>query len=459
MKSHHKNQLPTFCHCARCRGLVKQKPRTIDDHRTRYPRSSNTPGLLGETEDEDASGARGPSGGPNVADAPPHEFPSSPDPHRCTRPASRVSDPLSAGAKSGSLSPERSGPHVPIGANELEGLLDPEPFELEDEHAFDNLLDDLPGNHWHEQHHHFLGLAGQNSETGDIIDPNNVLYDENFGLPDGGDAHNDAAMPQFQFLPGEEPEPAPDDDGDDDIDPEALCAAFDEHELIRNAYIDAFVQKSLYGATQRALKHQLKAARRTIAAHPDISAENIAAMAQTIGTAERRLGVSTSALITTFTLCPNCQRRYTPEYIANTDDVTCLNEDCNGVLFTICRLASGRKQRVSNLTYPFASPIAWIRHLLSLAGMAELLQTWRTSPEDHDQMSQPIHSDEWMRNLDPDEPLADISEGWGWRSIQARLVRHYNPQTGDVGDESQLDPPVRFVNLPFGLSLSLNTDW
>ncbi|KAF8599162.1 hypothetical protein BDV93DRAFT_511870 [Ceratobasidium sp. AG-I] len=121
----------------------------------------------------------------------------------------------------------------------------------------------------------------------DGFDLNNELYDEYFGLPDGENQSPEAALPVFQLELDDEFEATPDDDPDDEGDDGAQCAAFAEHKLIRNAYIDAFVQKSLYGATHRALKHQLKAARRTIATHPDVSAEDITHMAQSIGTAER----------------------------------------------------------------------------------------------------------------------------------------------------------------------------
>ncbi|QRV73333.1 Transposase family tnp2 [Ceratobasidium sp. AG-Ba] len=55
--------------------------------------------------------------------------------------------------------------------------------------------------------------------------------------------------------------------------------------------------------------------------------------------------------------------------------------------------------------------------------------------------------------------MGDLYDGWGWRSIRAGLERRTNPRTGTVGDESPFQPPVRFTSLPFGLSLTLNTDW
>jgi hypothetical protein len=200
----------------------------------------------------------------------------------------------------------------------------------------------------------------------------------------------------------------------------------------------------------------LKSAQRTISSYPNIHADDIAAMAQTIGTAERRLGVSTDNIITTYTLC---KWQYSPAYIADTDDDTCLNDNCPGTLFTMRHLASGLQRRVPNLTFPFALPITWIQHILSLSGMAELMQTWRTFPDVRQGLVAPISSEVWMENLDMNCPLGDISDGWGWCSTMAGLEWAVDSLTGDVSDRSILDPPVRVSSLPFGISLSLNTDW
>jgi hypothetical protein len=110
-------------------------------------------------------------------------------------------------------------------------------------------------------------------------------------------------------------------------------------------------------------------------------------------------------------------------------------------------------------TFLFASPIAWIRHMLNLARVPELLQTWRTQESDAELLTAPVSAQEYINHLDVHSPIADICDGWGWRSTEAGLERIYNPNTGDVIDQSTLEQPVRFVSLPFGLSLSLNTDW
>ncbi|KAG8740271.1 hypothetical protein FRC10_004526, partial [Ceratobasidium sp. 414] len=264
--------------------------------------------------------------------------------------------------------------------------------ELAREYDFDRLFDE------EEDRHRYVQGDGARNDGGIFgLGLEEELDGVDFGLPNDGHRGVDpaaAALPRFQLpddIEPDDPEDQPDAGGADD-DPDALCAAFREPDLIRNAYIDTLVQKTLYGATHRALKHQLKTARRTISAHPDITVEQTAKMAQTIGTVERRLGVNTDDIITTFTLCPACKRRYSPEYIRETDNEHCLNEGCEGTLFTIRTLASGGRRRISNLTYPYASPIAWLRHMLSQAGMAELMQTWRTGNDDHEQLTAPVSS-------------------------------------------------------------------
>jgi hypothetical protein len=107
-----------------------------------------------------------------------------------------------------------------------------------DEYPFDRLL----GDPLDDRHRGFWFFEPDVGPDEDDLD--NGLYNADFGLPDGEDPPDGAALPRFQLaLDGldEEPELEPDNDpGDEGNDPEAFCAAFREHELIRNAYIDAF---------------------------------------------------------------------------------------------------------------------------------------------------------------------------------------------------------------------------
>ncbi|QRW11426.1 Transposase family tnp2 [Ceratobasidium sp. AG-Ba] len=331
--------------------------------------------------------------------------------------------------------------------------------KLHCEYPFDQLIHNLgqefpPFDHTFTQH----DFAEYDAEE-DGVNMNEALYDENFGLPDNDELHPNRDADKYSFQFKEELEVTLNQNNIDSQENDVYCAAFEEPELIRNAYIDAFIQKSLYGATHCAIKHQLRASRRALATHPSIHPEDLAKMAQTIETVEKRLGVNSNSLITTFTLCPACGRLYTQEYIDGAGDSRCLNERCPGVLFVVRRLASGSQRRVLTVTYPFALSIAWLRHMLSLPGMAELMQHWRTEDGDNEWLQPPVLNKTWMQNMKPNKPIGDMCDGWGWRSNEAGLERYVDPRTGNVIDKSTLDPPVRFVSLPFGILLSLNTDW
>jgi hypothetical protein len=187
-------------------------------------------------------------------------------------------------------------------------------------------------------------------------------------------------------------------------------------------------------------------------------------MAQSIQTVERQLGLSTGDIITTYTLCPICKRCYDPAYIASTDHNNCENEGCNGILFDMKELASRERWRVSQLTYPVASLIAWLQCMFSRPGVAELVQDWCEGDDDYEDNAAPIHPDEWMEMLEHDRILGDISTGYGWCAAEAgmeRVVDLEGDAQGDdiVYDQSTLESALRFISLEFGLSLSMNTDW
>jgi hypothetical protein len=327
------------------------------------------------------------------------------------------------------------------------------------EHQFDQLFDDEAALEA-QIDEELLGDLDEDLGSGADSDLEDDYYSENFGLPDANEEPlGDVPLErQFQLPLDDNPEP-PGDDPDDEVDLGERCAAFRGPRLIRNAYADALIQKIRFGATHPALKHQLKSARRQISTHPDLHAHDLFKMAVTIGTAERGLGVSTEDLITTFTLCPTCKRRYSPTYISNATDNVCLNNDCSGILFIERTLATRSRRRISNLTYPFASPIIWLQDLLNLCGVAELMQNWQHDEDDHNWGTAPVPWESWIRHLDANKPLGDLSDGWRWRSTEAGLERIVDDRTHVVYDRSVVNPAIRFVGLPFGISLSMNTDW
>ncbi|KAG9118797.1 hypothetical protein FRC07_006509 [Ceratobasidium sp. 392] len=316
-----------------------QKARTIEDHRTRYPRQADN----AQAGPQTGAGPSHIGNPPNPAD--PHVSPTSSPNHTMmgddfepeSPVVSRIEDndrmdidpprPQSLFAPGDNL-PQVPGenilqPDSPIAPDVGPELLDVAE-ELAREYRFDRLVDEEDDRRRHELGDH---AGDDHGEFGFGLE--NGIDDVDFGLPNGEDRDvglAGAALPRFQLPEDIEPD-----------DPEDQPEGDDGGEGP-----DALFQKTLYGATHRALKHQLKTARRTISAHPDIVVEDITKMAQTIGTVERRLGVNTDDMITTFTLCPICKRRYSPEYIRETNNEHCLNNGCEGTLFTIRPLASGR---------------------------------------------------------------------------------------------------------------------
>ncbi|QRV95522.1 Transposase family tnp2 [Ceratobasidium sp. AG-Ba] len=419
-KSHHKNQPPAFCHCGRCLGVVKQKPRTIEDHRSRYPRELATVpesqiNVLNALDTVDEQPAE-------EVDYPIDDEQQAAEAQDCYAPRlgldveqhlelepivpsmSHTPSPIS----DTNLSPPRlSSPQDEI--DMLDDIEGDEPLEVppETEHvyAFDNLLEQLPGPR------DFLQPPAGRPEYNEGNENYDAQFDPDFGLPvRENEQYNNNVQYVFDF--NDDLQDAEDNNETEDEIETTQHSAFREPDLIRNAYIDAFVQKHLYGATHRALKHQLKASKRSISAHPDIHIEHTSRMAQTITTAEKRLGLDTDGIITVFVLCPICRRRYSQDYIAQTDSALCLNEDCSGVLFTLRKLASGKTRRVAHMTYPFALPIAWIKHMLSLPGMAELMQHWQNDRDDKDRLKSLVTSEDWMENLDPHKPMGDLCNGF-----------------------------------------------
>ncbi|KDN42594.1 hypothetical protein RSAG8_06737, partial [Rhizoctonia solani AG-8 WAC10335] len=204
------------------------------------------------------------------------------------------------------------------------------------------------------------------------------IFDE-FGLPriyhEPPDEDQQPFVLPWENQPAEGPDPDPNPEPDGPIDPAEYCAAFQEHPLVCNAYVDAIVQKILYGANQHASTHQLKAAQRQLRSNPDVPVEDLARMALTIRTVERRLGLDSSDIVKIYMLCPLCGRSYSPTYISDANTDACQNDNCDGVLYDIQKLASGQRKRVSRRTYPYASIIAWIHRLLNQPGMSEFQPT------------------------------------------------------------------------------------
>ena len=97
--------------------------------------------------------------------------------------------------------------------------------------------------------------------------------------------------------------------------------------------------------------------------------------------------------------------------------------------------------------------------ILARPGKWEDFQLWRTdddAPGRVAPLAQPPTGYDAFG--DPGVRLCDVTDGWGWRAIQAGLERR---RTGrwDVEDVDVHQIHQRFVALPCGLVLQLNVDW
>ncbi|KAJ7831721.1 hypothetical protein B0H14DRAFT_3713240 [Mycena olivaceomarginata] len=59
---------------------------------------------------------------------------------------------------------------------------------------------------------------------------------------------------------------------------------------------------------------------------------------------------------------------------------------------------------------------------------------------------------------DPNKPMTDITDGWGWRAIQAELEQRRNG-VWEVRDVDVLELKQQFVALPNGIVIQINIDW
>jgi hypothetical protein len=235
--------------------------------------------------------------------------------------------------------------------------------------------------------------------------------------------------------------------------------AFDEHPVIRNAYIHVFASAAFGSATHAQCQDNLTAQHSTISAleDPHNPIEGLESMARTLPTLERRLGVNPDAHITYFFLCPDCWKRHHPNELTKLESSQCSQEECSGILYTVKRTARRAEKRTPTKIMPYNSPKGAIARLLRRPGMWEQCQLWRKDG-DHEP-SELLDAEDFFAG-DPDAPIDDIYDGFGWRQFPAFLERRWDPQRRRVEDVVVAPGPVRrFVSLPCGLLVAINIDW
>lgn len=255
-------------------------------------------------------------------------------------------------------------------------------------------------------------------------------------------------------------------DGGDYAFSGATIPAMSADPSIRNVYIAAYVNAVFHGATREQTRLFLRTNQQSLLSiaernpgHNNELIQEIRTMSISFKSIERQLGLHLDDLITTYSLCPSCGKRFTLEEIEDAPDSYCPQENCRGQLFTEKTLARGKRRRRPCLTFPIASPKQFIRQTLLRPGIPEAMQHWRREELGDFEDSAPVPREEWEEATDMDAVLEDISDGWLWRSLPLGLQRVVNKNNHEVRDVvTRLGPVTRFTSSPFALQLSLNFD-
>ncbi|KAI0372088.1 hypothetical protein BV20DRAFT_1034933 [Pilatotrama ljubarskyi] len=241
-----------------------------------------------------------------------------------------------------------------------------------------------------------------------------------------------------------------------------LAPAFREHPMVCHAYVEAFVAVAFNGATHDLASYMLVCARARLASitrWTGYEIPGLATMAVTLRTAERRLGINPDNHITYYVLCDICWAHHHPHVLKDLPhNGRCLDADCPGTLFTTKQLSDGRRRRIPVKVLSATSPKASIQRMLLRPGKLSELNLWRHSEDDGPRDKPLISAEDWMGYRDDNYRMYDMSDGWGWRTIQAGLSRRQGGPWGvtdvDVHESNQC-----FVALQNGLVLIFNLDW
>jgi hypothetical protein len=143
-----------------------------------------------------------------------------------------------------------------------------------------------------------------------------------------------------------------------------LPAAFRDDPAIRNAYVRSFVAAAFHRSTREAVGIILNGARISLRSvqrkAPGIDNRGLDKFALTLPTVEKRLGVSTDALITYYFLCPRCWEVYKPSHLYKLPSPSCVIPSCDGILYTSQR----PPKRSPTLIVPFVPLKKVIQRLL-----------------------------------------------------------------------------------------------
>lgn len=246
---------------------------------------------------------------------------------------------------------------------------------------------------------------------------------------------------------------------DDPDDETSAPWAFDDHPAIRNAYIRAFVGAAFEGMTRKAVVLMLEGALVAFQSAQKLGVDypGISNFARTLPTVEKRLGLSTDDFIIYLFICDVCWKPHFPKELATLETPDCDQPNCSGHLYTVKRLSNGSEKRTPILTLPFVPPGKAIQRMCLQPGKVAQWQEWR-GPDDIVGQREPSELQGFAAFSDPDRPLTDISDGWGWRAVQAGLQRRRNG-VWEIQDVDVDELKQQFVALPNGLIIQINIDW
>lgn len=259
----------------------------------------------------------------------------------------------------------------------------------------------------------------------------------------------------FQSVPEED---TSEDDEDLNLD---RPQAFNEHPVIRNTYVRASLAHNFHGTTHAAVKLILGATRVSLTtarnATPSFEIPGLETMAQTLRTAEKRLGLDLDDFIVYLFLCDKCWKAHDPSELYMLASPECSVEDCIGRLYDSKILTGGTEKRTPTLMVPFVPPDRAIQRILLQPGKLQQLNEWR-GPGDEPGRTAPTTLEGYEAFPDPCRPMKDISDGYGWCAIWAGLERR---RTGiwSLKDVDVRGIQQRFVSLPCGLVWQINLDW
>jgi len=226
-----------------------------------------------------------------------------------------------------------------------------------------------------------------------------------------------------------------------------------DHPAIRNAYIHAYVSASFFNATHAAVAHDLEGKDCLLhtvqSANPDIPYPGLDCFAQTLPTLLRRLGLTTDHFIVYLFVCDACWKLHHPSELKDLESPNCDVEDCTGLLYTQKRLSDGSSKRTPTKIVPYVPPKRALQRIFLHPGKWDQFQHWHR-PDDEPMAVPPLPGHSYESFPDPDAPLTDIYDGWGWCAIQAGLQRRRGGPWG-IEDVDVLELHQHFVSLPCGL--------